>query len=148
MRYYVADAFTDHVFGGGPAGVVFTDAWLPEETMQQLAAENNLADTAFLVPAGENYALRWFMPEGEIDLNGHATLAAGFCLFRFVEPGRERVVLHTKSGDLTVTREGDWIVLDLPAVFNHPIDLTEEMVEALGARPKEAYFGQNLFFVF
>lgn len=148
MYYYVADSFTDHLFGGGPAGVVITEEWLPEETMQNIAMENNLADTAFCVPRGEDYDLRWFMPEGEINLNGHATLAAAWCIFQFHRPKQDKVIFHSPSGKLTVTREGELLALDLPAVYNHPIDLTEEMVEALGARPAEAYFGQNLFFVF
>ncbi|MBQ9721665.1 MAG: PhzF family phenazine biosynthesis protein [Oscillospiraceae bacterium] len=148
MFYYVADAFTDRVFGGGPAGVVITDEWLPDALMQKIAMENNLADTAFCVPQDGDYGLRWFMPEGEINLNGHATLAAAWCLFQFHHPERERIVFHSPSGALTVTREGALLALDLPAVRNHPIELTQEMVDALGARPQEAYFGENLFFVF
>ncbi len=148
MYYYVVDSFTDHVFGGGPAGVVITDQWLSDETMQNIAMENNLADTAFVVKESQGYGLRWFMPEGEINLNGHATLAAAHCLFNYREPGMEKVLFHTKSGDLAVTKENQLLVLDLPAVFNHPVELTDEMTAALGAKPAEAYFGQNLFFVF
>lgn len=148
MHYYVVDAFTDHVFGGGPAGVVITEEWLSEKTMQNLSMENNLADTAFVVKEEYGYALRWFMPEAEIDLNGHATLAAAYCLFTYIEPDLDKVVFHTKSGILEVSKEGDLFVLDLPAVPNNKIDLTEEMIDALGAKPDEAYFGQNLFFVF
>lgn len=148
MHYYVVDSFTDHVFGGGPAGVVVSEKWLPDAVMQNIAMENNLADTAYLVKNENGYGLRWFMPNGEIDLNGHATLAAAHCLFRYLEPGMREVTFNTKSGDLHVTSEGDLYVLDLPAVYNDPISLTGEMIAALGAKPTESYYGQNLFFVF
>lgn len=148
MHYYVADAFTNHVFGGGPAGVLISDEWLPEKTMQNIAMENNLADTAFLVKNGDNYDLRWFMPDGEINLNGHATLAAAFCIFKFLEPDRQELFFNSPSGLLKVSRDGDYLALKLPAVFNKPIELTQEMIAALSKTPAESYFGQNLFFVF
>lgn len=148
MRYFVADAFTARVFGGGPAGVLITDEWLAAETMQNIAMENNLADTAFLVKNGANYDLRWFMPNGEINLNGHATLAAAFCIFKFFEPDKTELTFNSPSGSLHVSKDGDYLALMLPAVFNAPIELTDAMVGALGKKPSESYFGQNLFFVF
>lgn len=148
IQYFVADAFTDHVFGGGPAGVVITDEWLPDDVMQNISTENNLADTAFVVPQGDTFGLRWFMPDGEINLNGHATLAAAYCMFNFTNPELTRIDFETQSGVLTVTRGDELLALNLPAVFNDPIDLTDEMIAALGDTPSEAYFGQNLFFVF
>lgn len=149
IPYYVVDSFTDHVFGGGPAGVVITDRPLPEDLMQNIAMENNLADTSFVVRKDGNYSLRWFMPDGEIDLNGHATLAAAYCLFRDYVPSADRIEFHTgQSGILRVSREDGLLVLDLPAVMNSPITLTDDMVEALGDVPSESYYGQNLFFVF
>lgn len=149
MYYYVVDSFTNRVFGGGPAGVVITEQWLSDEVMQNIAIENNLADTAFVVKNAKNYGLRWFMPDGEINLNGHATLAAAFCLFRYIEPMRNEMVFETRSGELHVAAEGDFLSLDMPAVFNAPIGLTDEITAALGgAIPSEAYFGQNYFFVF
>lgn len=149
MDYYVVDSFTDKLFCGGPAGVVITKEWLSEETMQNIAMENNLADTAFCVEQENGYGLRWFMPDGEINLNGHATLAAGWCIFQYHHPDWKEIRFHSPGGILTVAREGELLTLDLPAVFNQPIALTKEMTEALGgATPTEAYFGENLFFVF
>lgn len=148
MHYYVADAFTSQIFGGGPAGVLILDDWLPEKTMQSIAMENNLADTAFLVKNGDFYDLRWFMPDGEINLNGHATLAAAFCIFKFIEPDKTMLTFNSPSGLLHVSKNGDFLALKLPAIFNNPIELTAEMIDALGKTPSEAYFGQNLFFVF
>jgi len=86
LPIYQVDAFTDRLFGGNPAAVCPLHAWLPDETMQAIAAENNLAETAFFVPEGAGYALRWFTPTVEVDLCGHATLAAGHVVFRFIEP--------------------------------------------------------------
>ncbi len=148
-KYYIVDAFTDHLFSGGPAGVVITEEWLSDEMMQNIAAENNLADTAFLVPAGDGeYGLRWFMPEGEIMLNGHATLAAAFVLFHYEGETGKEIRFLTASGVLKVGLEGEYIVLDLPAVYNKPVKITDEMIHALKAEPAEAYFGENYFFIF
>ncbi len=138
MKYYVVDSFTDHVFGGGPAGVVISDEWLSDELMQNISMENGLPDTAFVV--GDE--LRWFMPEGEINLNGHATLAAAAIL------NKDEITFKTKSGNITVTKEGDYFCLNMPAVRNFPTDITDELVEALGKRPAEAYFGENYFLVY
>lgn len=148
MQYYVVDSFTNHVFGGGPAGVVIADSWPSDELMQNISMENNLADTAFIVKTGNDYEIRWFMPNGEINLNGHATLAAAFCLFNFIEPEQEVFTFRYKNGELHITREDDLIVLEMPAVFNNQIKITDEIVEALGSSPSEAYFGENLFCVF
>ncbi|HAG13003.1 MAG TPA: hypothetical protein DCG49_03980 [Ruminococcus sp.] len=86
MKQYIADAFTEQVFAGNPAAVCVTEAWLPDAWMQQIAAENNLSETAFTVKDGDHYCLRWFTPKGEIDFCGHATLAAAYILLRFYEP--------------------------------------------------------------
>ena len=99
LPIYQVDAFTDSLFGGNPAAVCPLEAWLPEKTMQAIAAENNLAETAFFVREGPDYALRWFTPTVEVDLCGHATLAAGQIVFRFIEPGRDSVSFRTmKAG--------------------------------------------------
>ena len=86
MKQYIVDAFTDKPFHGNPAAVCVTDAWLPDETMQAIAAENNLAETAFVVKEGERYRIRWFTPMMEEELCGHATLAASFVILSFFEP--------------------------------------------------------------
>src|SRR5262245_37732421 len=98
---YQVDAFADAVFSGNPAAVCPLDRWLPEATMQSVAAENNLSETAFFVPrAGGDYDLRWFTPAAEIDLCGHATLASAHVVFTKLDPARDAVTFHTKSGAL------------------------------------------------
>ena len=113
LPIYQVDAFTDSLFGGNPAAVCPLEAWLPGKTMQAIAAENNLAETAFFVREGRDYALRWFTPTVEVDLCGHATLAAGEIVFRFIEPERDSVSFRTmNAGTLTVRRSGEmapWI---------------------------------------
>src|SRR5271169_4330131 len=110
---YQIDAFADGPFTGNPAAVCPLDAWLPDAVMQAIAAENNLSETAFFVSEGEGWRLRWFTPTTEVDLCGHATLAAAYVIFRFLEPDRDRVVFRTgKAGDLTVARAGELLALD------------------------------------
>ena len=117
QRIYQVDAFTDTVFAGNPAAVMPLDIWLPDATLQDLAAENNLAETAFFVPEGqEGYRLRWFTPTTEVDLCGHATLASAYVIMSILRPGTERVEFATQvAGNLTVTRRGDLYTLDFPA---------------------------------
>lgn len=117
QRIYQVDAFTDTVFAGNPAAVMPLDIWLPDSTLQDLAAENNLAETAFFVPEGqEGYRLRWFTPTTEVDLCGHATLASAYVIMSILRPGTERVDFTTQTaGNLTVTRRGDLFTLDFPA---------------------------------
>jgi predicted PhzF superfamily epimerase YddE/YHI9 len=117
LPLYQVDAFTNTLFGGNPAAVCPLDAWLPETTMQAIAAENNLAETAFFVREGGDYALRWFTPAVEVDLCGHATLASGHIVFQFLEPQRDSVSFRTmKAGTLSVTRRAaDLLEMDFPA---------------------------------
>lgn len=135
MKCYVVDAFTDTVFKGNPAAVGVLAEWLPDALMQEIAKENNLSETAFTVRNGEDYDLRWFTPDGEIDLCGHATLATAYVLMRFVEPDREVVAFHTMSGVLTVQRKNDLYEMDMPAYELIPVPVTDEMEEAIGFRP-------------
>ena len=108
---------TDIVFGGNPAAVMPLEAWLPDRTLQDLAAENNPARTAFFVPEGQDgYRLRWFTPTTEVDLCGHATLASAFVIMTILRPGTERVEFSTQvAGTLSVTRSGDLFTLDFPS---------------------------------
>src|ERR1700733_4868253 len=116
LPLYQVDAFTDSVFGGNPAAVCPLTAWLPDTQMQAIAAENNLAETAFFVPEGEAYALRWFTPAVEDDLCGHATLASAHVIFERLAPARQTVSFRTlKAGTLTVRRDGDRLAMELPA---------------------------------
>ncbi|MFM8560309.1 MAG: PhzF family phenazine biosynthesis protein, partial [bacterium] len=102
LRMWQVDAFTQEVFAGNPAAVVLLEKPLPDATLQAIAAENNVSETAFLVAQGHDYGIRWFTPTVEVDLCGHATLAAGYVVFEHLEPTRGSVVFHSRSGPLTV----------------------------------------------
>ncbi len=144
MKQYIVDAFTDKVFGGNPAAVCVMDSWLPEDLMMKITCENNLSETAFAIKDGSHYHLRWFTPGGEIDLCGHATLATAYIVNRFIEPGAEKIEFDTLSGLLTVTIEGDLLQMDFPAYELQPVEVTEEITDAIGVRPIEAYLGRDL----
>ena len=144
MKCYIADAFTDTVFKGNPAAVCLPEQWIPDELMQNIARENNLSETAFTVTKGDAYELRWFTPGGEIDLCGHATLAAAYVLMRFVIKDRTRISFLTKSGELTVRKKDGRYELDMPSYPLHRIPVTEEMAAAVGFMPAEAWLGRDL----
>lgn len=144
MKYYVVDAFAEKVFEGNPAGICVLDKWLPDNLMQDITDENNLAETAFTVKEADGYRLRWFTPGGEIDLCGHATLATAFILLRFYEPGADKIIFQTKSGQLEVVRSNDMYEMDFPAYELTPVKVTEEMTTAIGVRPVEAWKGRDL----
>lgn len=110
---YQVDAFANRVFRGNPAAVCVLEDWLPDDVLQSIAAENNLSETAFVIPRGDAYPLRWFTPTLEVDLCGHATLATGSVIFR-IEPDRENITFDSKSGHLAVQRNGDLLALDFP----------------------------------
>ena len=133
---YQIDAFADGPFTGNPAAVCPLEAWLPADVMQAIAAENNLSETAFFVPEGEGYRLRWFTPATEVDLCGHATLASAFVVFHRLQPERIRVTFETQqAGRLTVTRDGDLLALDFPSRPPEPCTMSEPLAAALGRRP-------------
>ena len=136
IPYYQVDAFTGRVFSGNPAGVCLLDAWLDDATLQAIAAENNLSETAFVVRTGDAFAIRWFTPTVEVDLCGHATLASAFVLFTQIDPSLEAVAFESQSGALTVRKDRELIVLDFPARKAVPGAAPEGLVAALGAEPK------------
>ncbi len=148
MKQYIVDAFTDVVFHGNQAAVCILDAWLPEKQMMDIAAENNLSETAFAVKAAEGYDLRWFTPGGEINLCGHATLATAYVLFIYYENDADRIVFHTLSGDLFTGRRGDGIEMDFPVYSLNRVPVTDEMTAAMGVTPKEAYIDRDLLLVY
>jgi PhzF family phenazine biosynthesis protein len=131
------DAFTNRRFAGNPAAVMPMDSFLDDTVLQLIAAENNLAETAFLVPFGGDYRLRWFTPTTEVPLCGHATLASAAVVMERLEPGRRRVVFHTASGPLTVTRTDAGYVMDLPARRPEPVATPKGLAETLGVTPVE-----------
>lgn len=148
MRQFIVDAFTSEVFHGNQAAVCVLDEWLPEDLMMAITRENNFSETAFTVKAANGYDLRWFTPGGEINLCGHATLATAYVLFRFFEQTAHELVFHTMSGDLLIGRDGDLILMDFPAYRCQPVPVTDEMGDALGARPSEAYLDRDLLLVY
>ena len=143
------DAFTGRLFAGNPAAVCPLETWLDDETLQAIAAENNLAETAFFVPEDDGFALRWFTPKVEVDLCGHATLAAAEVVFRFLKPELKRVDFSTRSaGILTVTRQGPMLEMDFPARPGTPIETEAALVAALGATPTEVRAARDVMAVF
>jgi len=131
------DAFAAHRFGGNPAAVMPLPAFLDDGTLQAIAAENNLAETAFLVRRGAEWQLRWFTPAVEVPLCGHATLASSWVVMERLDPGADRVVFHTLSGALTVRRSGAAFVMDFPARPTSPVESPPALEAALGVRPLE-----------
>lgn len=144
MRQYIVDAFTDKIFHGNPAAVCVLEQWLPDEVMAAIADENHLSETAYTVKEAGGYHLRWFTPGGEIDLCGHATLAAAFVLLNYYEKDKTTVSFNTLSGTLTVTKKGDLYEMDFPAYELKQVPVTDAMAEAIGVRPQEAWLARDL----
>jgi len=114
LTLYQIDAFANQLFKGNPAAVCPLSEWLPEETMQAIAMENNLAETAFFLEEEAGWRIRWFTPATEVKLCGHATLASAYVYFMHIAPDAEQIVFHSHSGPLTVTRDEEWLTLDFP----------------------------------
>jgi PhzF family phenazine biosynthesis protein len=132
---FQVDAFTARRFAGNPAAIIPLDAFLPDETLQAVAAENNLAETAYLVRSNGDYNLRWFTPGTEVPLCGHATLASAAVVMERLEPTRTQVVFHSASGPLPVKRNGAGYVMDFPARPSSPVPTPAGLADALGATP-------------
>jgi PhzF family phenazine biosynthesis protein len=148
LPIYQIDAFSSRVFGGNPAAIVPLESWLPEETMQAIAAENNLAETAFFVREGAHYGLRWFTPTVEVDLCGHATLASAHLLFAQLAHDGGQVDFMTRSGKLTVTRQDDLLALELPARPPEPCARPAGLDKALGQAPVTVLGARDYFCVY
>lgn len=147
LKLWQIDAFSDRVFGGNPAAIVPLESWLDAPRMQAIAAENNLAETAFFMKTGPGaYDLRWFTPNSEVDLCGHATLASAHVIFRFLDPSLKEVRFQTRSGELKVGRgDGNGHVMSLPAAssepFTPPDGFGARLAKALNAAaPQELHF--------
>jgi predicted PhzF superfamily epimerase YddE/YHI9 len=150
MEYpiYQVDAFTSRRFHGNPAAVVVTKEWLPVETMRAIAAENNLAETAFVVPDAAHFGIRWFTPTVEIDLCGHATLASAHVLFGHGYTKRDPIEFSYVGGLLSVARDGERLALDFPSRPGESIPVTANFTQALGATPRELYMAKAPLAVF
>ncbi|NEU09465.1 PhzF family phenazine biosynthesis protein [Flavihumibacter sp. R14] len=147
---YQADAFTDRLFGGNPAAVCPLNEWLTAPEMQKIAAENNLAETAFFIPQGRDFELRWFTPELEIDLCGHATLASAHIIFTQLGYQEDVIRFNTlKAGTLTVTRTGELYTLDFPSRVPEPCEIPAGLLAALGGpQPVEALRSRDYMLVY
>lgn len=143
IPFYQVDAFTTRVFGGNPAAVCPLTEWLDDATMQNIAMENALSETAFFVREGDTRRLRWFTPACEVDLCGHATLATAWVIMNRLEPEAELVSFETLSGTLEVTRDGDIYTLDFPARRPNRLDTTHQLSAALGIEPRELWAARD-----
>ena len=133
LTIYQVDAFTDKLFGGNPAAVIPLNAWIDDALMQKIAEENNLAETVFFVPKQDGFHIRWFTPELEIDLCGHATLAAAFVLFELLEYKNDTIIFYSQSGPLKVYRDGVHLALDFPSWKPERVaDYPDELLKGLG----------------
>lgn len=148
LLYYVVNAFSAGPFSGNPAGVCPLEKWLPDEAIQRIAAENNLSETAFFVPEGGGYRLRWFTPATEVDLCGHATLAAAFVAYEFLRCAAPSLRFDTKSGPLSVARDGDSLEMDFPALGLSSAPIAPDLTEGLGAMPQVAFLSMDTVAVF
>ena len=133
IKMFQVDAFTDHLFGGNPAAVIPLEKWIDDDLMQKIAEENNLAETVFFVSRGNDYDIRWFTPEFEIDLCGHATLASAFVLYHFLGYKKASITFHSKSGPLIVERKEDTFLMDFPSWKPERLDnYPDALLKSLG----------------
>jgi PhzF family phenazine biosynthesis protein len=145
---YQVDAFSSRLFGGNPAAICPLDEWLPDATLQSIATENNLSETAFFVRNGKGYRLRWFTPGCEVDLCGHATLATASIILERLTPGEDAVSFQTLSGELVVRRDGDRYSMDFPSRPPSPCDVPANLSAALGGPPVEVLAARDLLAVY
>ena len=143
LTLYQVDAFTDHLFGGNPAAVCPLTEWLPDQTMQNIAMENNLAETAFFVKEEDYFHIRWFTPLAEVDLCGHATLATAHVIFQFYDRKKHEIRFQSRSGILIVRKKDELITLNFPSDTTHPVDPPPFLLESLNINPIEIYEGKT-----
>jgi PhzF family phenazine biosynthesis protein len=148
LPIYQVDAFAKEVFRGNPAAICPLQEWLPDETLQSIAVENNLAETAYFVRTGDRFQLRWFTPGCEVDLCGHATLASAFVLFNYLNQAGESIYFDTKSGELTVTRSGELLTMDFPSRPPLPIEPEAGLIAAIGGQPIEILAARDVVLVY
>lgn len=139
LNLYQVDAFATSIFNGNPAGVCPLEQWLPDQQMQAIAEENNLSETAFLVPDGDHFQIRWFTPNTEVDLCGHATLASAFVLFEFLKYQGSEIIFQSKSGELRVLKKNNQLQMDFPALSYKKISASDALLNAMNVQPAEVY---------
>jgi len=148
LKQYQVDAFTSKVFGGNPAAVVPLALWPNDSLLQSIAEENNLSETAFFVASGNRFQLRWFTPVEEVDLCGHATLAAAHVIFEYLGYASPVITFETRSGELFVERKGRSLAMDFPARPLTPCEMLETLTKGLGQRPVEVLAADDYLAVF
>ncbi len=148
LDIYQVDAFANKAFEGNPAAICPLQEWLPDPTMQALAAENNLSETAFFVAEGDGFGLRWFTPATEVDLCGHATLAAAYVLFELLDYAKEEILFTTKSGVLSVTRDEEFLKMNFPVQRPTPYELPMQIAQAFNATPEDCLKFADIIAVF
>ena len=148
LSLYQIDAFTDQVFKGNPAAVCPLDSWLADSDLQAIAAENNLSETAFYIPLVSGFHLRWFTPKAEVDLCGHATLATAFVIFNLLDYADDAIKFQTRSGELTVTKNNDWLVMDFPSQPGKPCPPPRLLLDGLGKTPVEVLASEDYMAVY
>jgi PhzF family phenazine biosynthesis protein len=149
IPFYQVDAFSSKIFGGNPAAVCPLESWPADETLQNIAAENNLSETAFFVQRSKaRYKLRWFTPTVEVDLCGHATLASAFVIFSFIDTTLSSVAFETASGPLSVAKSGELLSLNFPSRKPVPAQVPPILSQALGTEPLEVLKARDLLAVF
>lgn len=148
LTLYQIDAFAARAFEGNPAAVCPLREWLPDDLMQSIAAENNLSETAFFVPAPGGYHIRWFTPAQEVDLCGHATLASAYVIFHVLNEPAPRIEFQSRGGVLGVARDGEWLELDFPAQPPEPCEVPALIEEAFTNAPAECLRAADYILVF
>jgi PhzF family phenazine biosynthesis protein len=148
LPIYQIDAFTSEVFGGNPAAVIPLEFWLEDNILQKIAEENNLSETAFFVDRGGFYQIRWFTPQTEVDLCGHATLASAFVIMNHINPSLNEIVFGSQSGELKVGKKEDFYSLDFPAHAPEPCDAPEDLVRAMDIIPDKVFASDKYMLVY
>ena len=143
LEIFQIDAFAEKIFQGNPAAVIPLHEWLPDATMQNIAMENNLSETAFFVPEGKNFHIRWFTPVAEVDLCGHATLATAHVLFNHLNYPENEISFESRSGILKIKRKNELIILDFPVSPTEQINIPEKLKDSLNIQPKICFKGRD-----
>ena len=147
MLVYQVDAFTNQIFKGNPAAVCPLKEWISEDLMQSIAEENNLSETVFFVEHGGRFDIRWFTPTSEIDLCGHATLAAGHIIYTEMNYGHSLIEFNSKSGRLTVEKKGEWYILNFPSEKITEMEKPSFLESALNSPVLKTYKGKWKYLV-
>jgi PhzF family phenazine biosynthesis protein len=150
LKIYQIDAFTDAIFGGNPAAVCPLERWLPDDVLQKIAMENNLAETAYYVKRENDYEIRWFTPAVEVDLCGHATLATAYVLYNYEQHDSGEIIFHSsRSGKLTVNKQGEMLTLNFPTDKFEKVSITPDLQKGFDRQPVEIVKGKtDYMFIF